>query len=185
MKTIQFIYNRETIDFTFNGNENVMVNATQMSKLFRTEVAFFMRNEGTEKFIKECLKTENLQYLNINSREDLIISKQRSGTWMHRILALKFAAWLDPSFELWVFRTMDTIILGHYRDIQEATIEKLKAEKEYNRKKEELIKNNPEVAEIFAEELKINSAKRKRIKAMQAATQQLKFNLFNQPKETE
>ena len=37
---------------------------------------------------------------------------------MHRILALKFAAWLDPSFELWVYVTIDFILFGHYRDME-------------------------------------------------------------------
>jgi hypothetical protein len=48
---------------------------------------------------------------------------------MHRILALKFAAWLDPYFEVWVYTTIDKIIFGNYREIKEATVEKLKAEK--------------------------------------------------------
>jgi len=43
--------------------------------------------------------------LNIESKEDLIISKQKSGTWMHRVLALNFAAWLEPAFDLWVYAT--------------------------------------------------------------------------------
>ena len=33
---------------------------------------------------------------------------------MHRILALKFAAWLDPDFELWVYNTIDNILFGNY-----------------------------------------------------------------------
>lgn len=178
MKIVRFIYNKQEVDFIPGGNENLMVNATQMAKIFGRQVEAFTRNEGTQRFINECLKTENSRFLGIEKEADLIDSKQKSGTWMHRVLALKFAAWLDPAFELWVFVTIDTIILGHYREMREATIEKLLAEKEHRRKKEDLIKNNPEVAEIFAEELKINAAEKKRIKAMKAATRQLKFNLF-------
>jgi hypothetical protein len=40
------------------------------------------------------------------------VSKQRSGTWMHRILALKFAAWLSPKFELWVYSTIEDLLFG-------------------------------------------------------------------------
>lgn len=39
---------------------------------------------------------------------------------MHRILALKFAAWLNPEFELWVFTTIDEILFGHFRRIEES-----------------------------------------------------------------
>lgn len=54
-----------------------------------------------------------MQYLNIEKEEDLIVSNQKSGTFMHRILALKFAAWLNPRFELWVYATIDKLMFGH------------------------------------------------------------------------
>jgi hypothetical protein len=31
---------------------------------------------------------------------------------MHRILALKFAAWLNPRFELWVYSTIEKLLYG-------------------------------------------------------------------------
>lgn len=33
---------------------------------------------------------------------------------MHRVLALKFAAWLNSEFELWVYATIDSIIFGKH-----------------------------------------------------------------------
>jgi len=100
---------------------------------------------------------------------------------MHRVLALKFAAWLDPAFELWVFTTIDTIILGHYKAMREATIEKLCAEKELHHRKQTLIANNPELAELFEIELRITAADRKRARALKASVSQLKLDLFPQP----
>jgi hypothetical protein len=116
----------EPIDYTFDGNpvhfelfgDNVMVNATEMAKIFDKKVEAFMRNEGTILFIEECLKSENSRFLNINSEEDLVISRQKSGTWMHRVLALKFAAWLSPKFELWVFVTIDHILFGNLKKME-------------------------------------------------------------------
>jgi hypothetical protein len=36
-------------------------------------------------------------FLQLKSIDDLIVSRQKSGTWMHRVLAIKFAAWLNPT----------------------------------------------------------------------------------------
>jgi hypothetical protein len=33
---------------------------------------------------------------------------------MHRVLALKFAAWLNPAFELWVSSTVENLLFGRH-----------------------------------------------------------------------
>ena len=99
---------------------------------------------------------------------------------MHRILALKFAAWLDPKFEVWVFSTIDQIILGHYKEVKEATIEKIQAQNEFQRKKSDYILKHPELAEIFELELRITAADRKRMKALQASVAQIRMDLFQE-----
>ncbi len=119
MELMKFEFNSQAVEFDPTG-KNVMVNATQMGKIFNKEIAHFMRNESTQAFVQECLKTANSQFLNVNSEEELITSKQKSGTWMHRILALKFAAWLDPAFELWVYITIDFLLFGHYQELEQS-----------------------------------------------------------------
>jgi hypothetical protein len=57
-----------------------------------------MENKDTKEFIESCLKTGNSAFLNIEKGDDLYVSRQKSGTWIHRVLALKFAAWLDAGF---------------------------------------------------------------------------------------
>lgn len=114
----RFIFEDKEIDFEITGS-NVMVNATQMAKHFDAQVIAFTRNDDTQKFISECLKSENSHYLNVETEEDLITSVQKSGTWMHRILALKFAAWLNPAFELWVYSVIDELLFGHYREMED------------------------------------------------------------------
>ncbi len=112
------------IDFEpFLKKRNVMVNATQMAKVFGKEVARFMENDGTKKFILACLKTRNSAFLGVEKEADLYVSKQKSGTWMHRVLALKFAAWLNPEFELWVFMTIEQMLFG-FAQSQEKSIER-------------------------------------------------------------
>lgn len=114
-----FQYNGQIVEFDFTP-KNLMVNATEMGKIFGETVEHFTRVENTKKFISECLKNPNMGFLGIEKEEDLIISRQRSGTWMHRILALKFAAWLDPAFELWVYSTIDEVLFGNYRKMEES-----------------------------------------------------------------
>ena len=95
MEVVHFIYNGQTIDFLPGRNDNLMVNATQMAKIFGKEVARFMENDSTKKFIEVCLnraeKTRNSSFINgkkseyshffgVKTETDLVISKQKSGT---------------------------------------------------------------------------------------------------------
>lgn len=145
----------ETIDYTFDGTpvhfelfgDNVMVNATEMAKIFGKDVFDFMKTDNTKTFIQECLKTENCRFISVEKEEDLFISRQKSGTWMHRILALKFAAWLSPSFELWAWITIDHILFGHSKKMETM----LKESAERRAKEKKLIQNllnNPDYLEL-------------------------------------
>lgn len=118
MDLFDTVYNGKPVSFDFTKDRNVMVNATEMAKIFGKKINHFMENETTKSFISECLKSRNSGFLNVESEADLYISKQKSGTWMHRILAIKFAAWLDPAFELWVYTTIDKILFEHYRNME-------------------------------------------------------------------
>ena len=64
MKTKTFEFNGKTIDFEIN-DKNVMVNATQMAKIFGKDVPDFMSNESTKRFVKACLNNRNSGYLNM------------------------------------------------------------------------------------------------------------------------
>jgi hypothetical protein len=123
MKTEVMIYEGNEIEFSFEEkNGTMMVNATEMAKIFGKQVNEFTSSPRTGKFINAICKSENFMFNNIiktgNSRflteDDLIISRQKSGTWMHRVLALKFAAWLDSDFEVWVYTTIESLLFGNY-----------------------------------------------------------------------
>lgn len=114
---LHYEFEQETIEFEII-NGNVMVNATQMAKIFNKQVNEFTSNFNTDLFIQECLKSGNSRFISVEKEEDLIISKQKSGTFMHRILALKFAAWLNPRFELWVYSTIDKILFDYYKRLE-------------------------------------------------------------------
>jgi len=148
MEILKFIYEETEIEFELGSN--LKVNATEMAKKFDKKVEAFMRNESTVLFISECLKSENSRYLGIEKEEDLYTSKQNAGTWMHKILALKFAAWLNPAFELWIYKTIDQILNRHFSKVKEVISEK-KIIEEQIKKKKELLENN----EIFIEYIKL------------------------------
>jgi len=110
-----FEFEGQQIEFDLS-NQSVMINATEMAKIYNARINDFFENESTKRFIKACLNNGNSRYLGIENQEDLYISKQRTGTWMHRVLAIKFAAWLDPNFELWVYTTIDKILFGTIKE---------------------------------------------------------------------
>ena len=180
MEVTNFMYNDQTIEFASNNNDSVMVNATQMAKIFDKRIDVFLKADHVKSFIEVLELTPFGGSLTTLKREEIVQIKNGVHTFFHRILALKFAAWLDPRFEVWVFSTIDTIILGHYREQKDATEAKLRAEKELENKKIELLKKYPEFAEFLELENKITDADRRRMKAIKASVAQLKFDLFNE-----
>lgn len=119
MELFDYTYDKQPITFQLQ-EQNVMVNATEMSKLFGKQVNHFMDVQSTKDFISACLNSRNSGNLKVEKEEDLYTSKQKSGTWMHRVLALKFAAWLNPDFEVWVYSTIDHILFDRYRRMEES-----------------------------------------------------------------
>jgi hypothetical protein len=175
MEILNFVYNDQPIEFKPNGDDNVMVNATQMAKVFGKDVFQFTRIDDTKRFIDECLKPQNCGLLNIKNEEDLIVSKQKSGTFMHRILALKFAAWLDPNFEIWIFITIDQILNHYYRELRNATIEKMRIENLKSAKRDELLKKYPEFADYVELEEAYKSADARKAAISRSMSKQMKI----------
>ncbi|MDR0207048.1 MAG: KilA-N domain-containing protein [Bacteroidales bacterium] len=163
MKTVKFAFEGSEITFTLDTENKVMVNATEMAKIFNAEVARFMENKSTKDFISVCLKTRNSAFLNdeksakmhfldIENEEDLYTSKQKSGTFMHRILALKFAAWLSPEFELWVYSTIDKLLFGRHAKREESFKTSAILKKEISR----ILKKDSKTIEDFDRYLEIS-----------------------------
>jgi len=172
-------YQSAEINFLHAGTD-VKVNATQMAKIFDKKIEAFTRNENTQKFIKECLKSENSRFLNLKNESDLIDSRQKSGTYMHRIMALKFAAWLDPSFELWVFTTIDAIMMGHYRQHREESLKAIQIQKALKEKENRLLMN-PDFKEYQQLQSELKNTLRDRLSSIKQASKQieLEFNPDN------
>lgn len=169
MEAIQlFEYEGQTVEFDF-GSDNIMVNATEMAKIFGKEIKKFNDLESTKSFIKNCLNGRFNRPLDIEKKEDLIITRPRSGTWMHRVLALKFAAWLDSEFEIWVYITIDKIMFGSLREDA-----KLKTQvREEKEKALEKLMKNPDYLKLLELE-----SKEKELKGKITKQQNVQLNLF-------
>lgn len=113
LQVFEYAGKRITFDF---GDGKEMVNATEMLKVFpKRRMNDFLRLKQTKEFM------ELLEPQDGNSRDG---DKQRvvrivrggndptlRGTWMHETLALKFAGWLNPEFELWVYGKIKELLL--------------------------------------------------------------------------
>lgn len=139
METRICAYGNNPITFAMEKNSGIMINATEMAKAFGKEVNEFASNEKTKQFIEACLNPKNCDLLGIAKETDLITSRQKAGTYMHRVLAIKFAAWLSPDFEVWVYSTIERILFGKHveRDNSFETTLRLMNEKDELEVKEE------------------------------------------------
>lgn len=133
---IKCLYEGKEVEFDLL-NDNVMVNATEMAKIFGRRLDLFLKTEPTKLFINALKnvstgvnspknnidlsqKSDEFTPIGVNSptfnASNIIQARGQNGTWMHRVLAIKFAAWLDPNFEVWIYSTIDQIMFGELRN---------------------------------------------------------------------
>jgi hypothetical protein len=113
----------ESFEVSFmTGARNVKVNATEMAKIYGKEVKKFMKTDNTKEFIKSLIRCPKRHQLGIKDESEIFQNKGRNGLWMHRILALKFAAWLNSDFEVWVYHTIDEILFGQLPELAQKKI---------------------------------------------------------------
>jgi len=98
-QTVDYIYENNPITFSF-GNEDVMINATQMAKTFGKQTYEYLRLPTTIELIKAITGKSRI------SENQLVTTRQGApeyggGTWMHEDIALDFAQWLSVDFKLW------------------------------------------------------------------------------------
>lgn len=104
MDTHLQIFDYEGSKITFEKNGVIMVNATEMAKAFNKHAKHFLENDQTKDFIAVLEAKVGFPTLTVNH------GGSNPGTWMHQKLALKFAAWLSPDFELWVYDRIEELL---------------------------------------------------------------------------
>lgn len=168
---VEFEFDNKVIEFDLSG-EDVMINATEMGKVYGKEPYDFLKQEGTKKFISElksaipAFSSDPESVLNpangLLSDESIVRTDRGKAldggaTWMHRQLALKFAAWLNPKFEVWIYNTIDRLLFEHAR----RTSEELKEKAKLSDRRDELIsrlQSLPDFQEFMQVEYKIRQA---------------------------
>lgn len=122
----EFEFNNQVVEFDIS-DKDLMINATEMGKIFEKNPVEFLKLKQTKDFIEE-LKSLPLPFNEsnfegntdaLNDLESMIFVNKTDGLWMCEILALKFAGWLNPKFEVWVYSTIREF-LPNLRDNNEA-----------------------------------------------------------------
>lgn len=172
---VEFLYQETAIHFLVNPkNENVMVNATEMAKMFGKRTDHYLQNESTKQFI-EALKVPDMSGT-LDSK--IIDNRGRNGIYFHRILALDFAAWLDVNFRVWIIRTIDEILFAKNKFVAEAIFLKQEIIKEREELIEKAIReNNTDVLEYLRLEKDIKNLTSSENKAFSELKNQYKMNI--------
>ena len=107
-------YKGELITFDFKGRSK-MVNATQMARPFKKKVNDFLRLGSTKKFTAALEARYEESHNGARSILEVVQggTPEEQGTWMDELLAIKFAGWLAPSFEIWMYeRIRELLVTG-------------------------------------------------------------------------
>ena len=100
-----------------------MFNATNLLKQWneasgeKKEITKFFDNDNTKEFISALMEEENL---NKQNSAYLKARGKNGGTWMHPILFVKFAMWLNPRFEVQVIKFVYDQMLKYRNDAGDA-----------------------------------------------------------------
>lgn len=107
MKTNQVMKRPMGVFSVEQRTKDAMFNATALLRQWnersgqQKQISHFFENENTKEFIDALMEEENLKERNsayLKSRG------KTGGTWMHPILFVKFAMWLNPRFEVQVIK---------------------------------------------------------------------------------
>lgn len=101
-----------------------MLNATALLKQWnesaggKKEIKKFFENQNTKEFISALIEEENL-----NGEKSAYLTsrgKYSGGTWMHPILFVKFAMWLNPRFEVKVIKFIYDQMIAYRNEAEDA-----------------------------------------------------------------
>ena len=166
-KLKQFDYKGQKITFEFSDG-NKMINATEMAKPFGKLPTNFLKTNPTKEFILLLEKRYSLE--NIEKKRDVLRvvrggEARLQGTWMDEKLALKFAAWLAPEFELWVYDRIHELLTTGKTELQKITampvVEALRA-----------------IADHIEEQQEINEVVRQRLSEIEAKITSVDENYY-------
>lgn len=179
---LEYIYQDVKIHFILSNRDNVMINATEMAKAFGKQASDYTKIESTKKFINSLCKDDHF-YEIYGVGAEVVPSQERknkllevrstgknNGTWMNVVLALEFASWLDSDFKVWIYKTTNNILFGHYKHHWDAHIKQENAKDRMEQSKHKLLLDakQEDVIAYFEAEKEYKAAKNEKLKAIQS-----------------
>lgn len=123
MKTNQ-IMKRTLVNFTVEQRtKDGFFCATDLLKQWndanaqQKQMVHYTENQATKEFIKALLDEENLK-----ERNSVLLQNRgkNGGTWMHPLLFIDFAMWLNPTFKVKVLKFVSDQMLSYRNEAGEA-----------------------------------------------------------------
>lgn len=103
-----------------------MFNATDLLRQWNESnnqnktISHYLENSTTQEFIKALMNEENFTYRN----SVYVVSRARAdrggGTWMHPLLFIDFAMWINPTFKVKVLKFVSDQMLSYRNEAGEA-----------------------------------------------------------------
>lgn len=122
-----FLVEQRTKDSMFNAtdllnqwNDFVERKDDTQNGYVKKELKKFFENDNTKEFIEALVKEENLHGQNSAYVKSKARADRGGGTWLHPILFIKFAMWLNPRFEVKVIRFVYDQMLKYRNDAGDA-----------------------------------------------------------------
>jgi hypothetical protein len=119
----QFNVEQRTKDGYFNATTLMKqwnLNNQNTGDLKKKEIKEYLENKSTQEFLAALIKEENLD----GGNSPYVTSKARSdrggGTWMHPIMFVDFAMWLNPAFKVKVIKFVYDQMLKYRNDAGDA-----------------------------------------------------------------
>ena len=122
-----FLVEQRTKDSMFNAtdllnqwNDFVERKDDAQNGYVKKELKKFFENDNTKEFIEALVKEENLHGQNSAYVKSKARADRGGGTWLHPILFIKFAMWLNPRFEVQVIKFVYDQMLKYRNDAGDA-----------------------------------------------------------------
>jgi hypothetical protein len=120
------------------------VNATEICKIFKTDIAQWKRLKGTSAFLQQLSLSLGKNITDLITYETLDQEGSSRGTWVHMQIALEIIHWVMPTFQVKMTEKLHELIMNNEIEfsINDDRMMKLKVEMALLLKENETLKTN-------------------------------------------
>lgn len=119
-----FVVEQRTVDGMFNATELLRqwnnpknLNTQNIGDLKKKDIDDYFNTKSTREYIKALTEEENLSDKN---PAYISVRGKYGGTWMHPLLFIDFAMWLNPTFKVKVLKFVSDQMLSYRNEAGEA-----------------------------------------------------------------